>query len=216
MIYEWLSNYSGALRALSNTGYFLLWGVFLQLMYLMFRRKRLTRLLINRGKSKDMEALCIISNMSAEPIFVEYIIAELETSQGSIVLDVTDQDREYSEEEEDSESEQNNARYGPLESSGFLHIGSFAKLVERLAQAGEIDMQAGRPRGDVKLQGLILRVIGVHGPEDNPVGAERRFAFVDTPSGYTLAPQLGDTKQLASRKQRRQLKRIAEFYSARN
>jgi len=107
------------------------WFTHAQLLYLGFRRQRSPRLIINRGRNKDINALCLISNMSAESVFIEYIIAELETSASTITMDVTDFELEYLEsgDSSDGQSDQaagnqrplnasENTRQGPIQPGG--------------------------------------------------------------------------------------------------
>ena len=68
----------------------LIWAVYAQLLYAGFRRQRQPSLMLNRGHGHGLEALCVVGNMSAEGIFVQYVIAELETGRGTIRMDVTD------------------------------------------------------------------------------------------------------------------------------
>ncbi|MEC9482530.1 MAG: hypothetical protein UMU75_04280 [Halomonas sp.] len=213
---DWLSQHAGTLKFLANAAYFFIWVLFLQLMYVMYRRARRPRLLINRSKNEGANALCLISNMSPETVFVEYIVAELETSRGCIRLDVTHLQRAYVEaitDMDDLRSDQE-PRYGPLASGDFLHIGSFADLIVSLACAAGIEMRGYHPAGDERLQALTIRLIGIHGPEDKLIGAERRFELTKSELGYALVPCTGDTRQLWSRLHRHRLVRLARTFSS--
>ncbi|GHB06083.1 hypothetical protein [Modicisalibacter luteus] len=219
---DWISQHSKVLSVFTNFGTLLIWLVYAQLLYLGFRRQRRPRLIINRGRQKDIDALCIISNMSAEAIFIEYIIAELKTSKGTIIMDVTDFEQEYSDDDEPADEEGNrerrtlapvnvsdNTRQGPLESGGFLHIGTFDDLVKRLAREGGIEMNGHRPKdSDLQFKYLTIRLIGVYGSEDMPVGSERSFDLIDNEHYCSLAPTTWDTKRLASFRQRRKLRKM--------
>ncbi len=231
-MFNWLSQHSQALNAFAGLGTLIIWLVYAQLLYLGFRRQRRPRLIINRGKKKDIEALCIISNMSAESIFVEYIIAELETSEGTITMDVTDFEQEYNEgDEKDASGEEasreprrtlgtgpvnENTRQGPLESGGFLHIGAFDELIRRLAKDEGIEMQGYRPKGDLQFHRLTIRLIAIYGPEDMPVGAERSFNLMDNGKTCALTPTTWDTKRLASLWQRHKLRQTLKDFNSTN
>lgn len=218
MIPEWLSQHAGVLRFFSGAGYTLLWLLFLQLMYLKFRSKRRPRLLINLDKKKGLDSLCIISNMGAEPVYIEYIVAELETSQGILIQDVTALDQAYdgSAAEGEPGSLTQITRQGPLASGHFLHIGSFGKLAVRLARANGLDMHGHRPCDAWQIHSLTLRLIVTHGPESQLVGAERRFDLVDNGKDYLPIPQARGAKQLTSRSQRRQLQKLARLFAERD
>lgn len=218
MIPEWLSQHAGVLRFFSGAGHTLIWLLFLQLMYLKFRSKRRPRLLINLDKKKGLDSLCIISNMGAEPIYIEYIVAELETSQGTLIQDVTalDQGCDGNAAEDAPGSLRQATRQGPLASGHFLHIGSFGELAVRLARANGIDMHGYRPCGAWQFYSLTIRLIVTHGPESQLVGAERRFDLVDNGQGCTPIPQARGAKQLSSRSQRRQLQTLAKLLAKRD
>jgi len=216
---DWLSQHHDSLTALTSIGTLLIWLVYAQLLYKGYRRQRRPRLIINRGKQKDLNALCIISNMSAEPVFIEYIVAELETSRGSIVMDVTDFERgsedddtrasqgsDHKEPEQIPELVRDNTRQGPLQPGDFLHIGTFHTIVRRIARNANITMEGVRPSGDVEFERLTIQLIGIYGPEDLPMGAERSFRLYADGDQCELAPETWDTKHKNSRRQRHKLR----------
>ncbi|HET8791987.1 MAG TPA: hypothetical protein VFM75_12330 [Modicisalibacter sp.] len=232
---DWISQHKEVLSVLIGIGTLIIWLVYAQLLYLGFRRQRRPRIIINRGKRKDIDALCIISNMSAESVFIEYIIAELETSHGTIVMDVTDYEQTYEEGDEKGKEDagetagdykqrrtlthgrvDENTRQGPLESGGFLHIGSFSDVIKRLARDEGIEMVGHRPTGDLEFHSLTIRLITIYGPEDMPVGAERSFNLESDDHSYALIPASWDTKRLASMNQRRRLKKMVHRFNETN
>ncbi|WP_104201646.1 hypothetical protein [Billgrantia saliphila] len=224
-MFEWLSQHVDPITVLTNIGTLLIWLVYAQLLYLGFRRQRRPRLLINRGRKSGIDALCIISNMSAEPIFLQHIIAELRTSRGVITVDVTDRKDTYDEQAEGEARQRQGAtqrpdhapivkdgsHQGPLEPGGFVHIDSFGELTLRLAHEGGIEMQALRPVGDVVFHSITVRLICIYGSEDLPIGAERRFDYIEHEPSHGLVPATWDTKRLASRRQRRWLCRQVDL-----
>ncbi len=225
-MYRWIAEHHQVLSVGASFGSLLVWLVYAQLLYLGFRRQRSPRLIINRGRNKDINALCLISNMSAESVFIEYIIAELETSDGTIAMDVTDFEQEYNEGDEDDEQRTRpsqtqlslnateNTRQGPIEPGGFIHIGTFCELVQRLARDEGIQMAGDVPQGTLEFHRLTLRLIGIYGPEHMPVGAERSFDLRVSGNQFGLRPESWDTKQLASIRQRWKLRKTVEKLNA--
>jgi len=100
---DWLAQHQKILPVVASFSPLVIWIVYAPPLYLGFRRQRSPRLIINRGRNKDINALCLISNMSAEYVFVQYIIAELHTSQGTITMDVTDFEQAYNKGDENPE-----------------------------------------------------------------------------------------------------------------
>ncbi|SHM22631.1 hypothetical protein SAMN05878437_1858 [Vreelandella subglaciescola] len=210
----------------TNFGTLIIWLVYAQLLYSGFRRQRSPKLIINRGSKKDINALCIISNMSAEAIFISYVFAEIETNQGTIELDVTDLEH-ISSEDNNSENDSDpnvhgdpigklsdNTRQGPLASGGYLHIGSFNSLICRIGKEEGLDMDGHIPRGSLEFISISILLVAIYGPEKMPVGAERRFRLNNKNSKYSLTPEDWDTKLLTSRRQRIKLNdRVNRFDS---
>ncbi|PMR75366.1 hypothetical protein [Billgrantia endophytica] len=216
-MFEWLSRYDAEITVLTNVGTLVIWLVYAQLLYFSFRRQRRPRLIINRGKKKDIHALCIISNMSAEPIFIQHIIAELKTSDGSIIMDVTDRQEAYDEDDAPSRSTptlKDSTYQGPLNPGSFVHIDSFSDLIQRLACEKGIELEGIRPKGEATLHSLTVRLICIYGSEDHPVGAERCFDIHDQEGECGLVPSTWDTRRLASRWQRYKLRKYIRQLSA--
>lgn len=228
---NWISQHHDLLSLVISFGTLLIWLIYAQLLYLGFRRQRRPRLIINRGKKKDINALCIISNMSVESIFIEYIIATLDTSRGQIVMDVTDFEQQYSDDDDlDNNEEENrkarrvlndsrvneNTRQGPLGSGDFLHIGTFYDLIVRMTRDEGIEMGNHRPKGGLTLDRLTIRLVGIYGPEDMPIGAERSFDLEDNGDFCSLTPSSWDTKRMASMRQRRELRKQIQRFNSTN
>lgn len=226
---DWISQHHNLLSIITNFGTLLIWLVYAQLLYLGFTRQRRPRLIINRGKKQDLNALCIISNMSAEPVFLEYIIATLETSRGQIAMDITDFEQQYNEgEHPESTEEENreahralndswvneNTRQGPLGPGEFVHIGTFYELMRRMTNNEGIEMENRLTEGDWTLDRLTIRLISTYGPEDMPVGAERSFELKDNGDSCTLTPSTWDTKRMTSMRQRRELRKQIQHFNA--
>lgn len=209
---NWISQNAQSLNFFANVGTLIIWLVYAQLLYLGFRRQRHVHMIINRGWRKDINALCIISNMSKEPVYIEYIIAELETSEGTLTLDITDLDQEYNEGDEESEQQKpislnDSTRQGPLHSGDFLHIGSFSNVVKRLASQGKIEMEEHRPTGNLEFLSLKIELICMYGPENSPFSAQRSYDLRKQEPYGTLVPLSWDTKQSVSLFQRHRLKK---------
>lgn len=87
---DWIAANTDVLGLLISLCTLLIWAIYAQLLYAGFRRQRQPSLMLNRGHGHGLDALCVVGNMSAEGIFVQYVIAELETARGTIHMDITD------------------------------------------------------------------------------------------------------------------------------
>ena len=208
---DWISQHQKVLSVLISFGTLLIWLVYAQLLYLSYRRQRRPRIVINRGKHRNVNALCLISNMSAESVFVEHIVAVLETDRGVLRADVTELEQDYEQGDENREqgrapdSLRDSTRQGPLAPGEFLHIGAFDGVIERVSRS----LEGGDAR-QVRPQALTIQVVAIYGSDDLPIGVERRFLIRDTRQGHLLVPDTWDSKRLASRRQRRRLRDLME------
>lgn len=218
---SWIEENQAVLGVCISFATLLVWLIYAQLLFSGFRRQRSPRVIINRGKQKDMNALCIISNMSKEAIYVEYIIAVLETSHGTVTMDVTDFERAYKEEQKDEDGNQQsvsvtpkgvheNTRQGPLLSGDFMHIGTFNALVRRLARQAGIPMRGYCPEGSIKLQCVTVQVIALYGPDSRPISASRGFNINSDEKVGTLTPASWQTRQGVSFLHRHRLCKLVD------
>lgn len=198
-MFGWLSQHSQILSIFTTVGSIIVWLGFSQFLYTEMRRRRHPRLLINGGKRKDTDALCVISNMSDEPVLVDYLIAELETSKGSITREISG-----------SVVSLSNSQQGPLGANDFFHIGTFAQIIRYLADDAGIKMQGHHPEGDIQFRSLTVRLIGINGPESLPVAAERCFRLKRKEDYCALGPASPDTRQFINRWQRHRVRKWIE------
>lgn len=210
---EWLSEHSKAITAITSILTLLVWFFYAQILYRNFARTRRPRIIINRGHGNDLASLCLISNMSSEPIFLEHIIVTLHTSKGSLTNDMIDfeadhrQDRADSEDSSEAESEERRqgmqSSQGPMLSGSYSHAGTFETILKRLCSVHGVKLERNRPTDDTVFHFLDIRVVAIYGSEDHPIGAERRFRLhMKEGDACTLVPVSLDTKRYANRLQR--------------
>lgn len=203
---DWVSQNSSAITALTSLCTLLVWLFYAQLLYLNFKRQRQPKIIINRGFGRTMQARCVISNMSPEPIFIEHIIAILHTDQGAISRDLIDFEESTAKEGEVSRLIET-TRQGPMLSGSYNHIGTFRDIIDRVLRFHGLPSEDFRATDGRTLQAIELRVIAVYGSEDSPVGASRTFALTMSSEGKVLVPTRLDTRRYASRPKRRVVRR---------
>lgn len=210
---EWLSEHSKAITAITSILTLFVWFFYAQILYRNFARTRRPRIIINRGHGNDLTSLCLISNMSSEPIFLEHIIVTLHTSKGSLTNDMIDfeadhrQDKADSEDSSEAEHEERRqgmqSSQGPMLSGSYSHVGTFEAILKRLCSVHGVKLERNRPTDDTVFHFLDIRVVAIYGSEDHPIGAERRFRLhMKEGEACTLVPVSLDTKRYANRLQR--------------
>ncbi|MCK9797065.1 hypothetical protein M1B34_04735 [Pseudomonas sp. MAFF 302030] len=205
---EWLREYKDPLTLLVSVGTLVVWILYAQLLLNNYQRQRRPRIIINRGAGKGIGSLCLISNMSAEPIFINQIVLRLNTSQGPLCCDVTDIREESKGEIEQDLILHKATRQGPLRTGDFTHIGTFATLIQRLALLHDIPMQGHLPDAAWRFLDLEIRVIAFYGSDKHAIGARRTFNLGEAAEGgCQLFAQSRESQQYNSRWQRRQVRR---------
>lgn len=210
---QWLSAHSQAITAITSLLTLLVWFFYAQILYRNFARTRRPRVIINRGHGSDLSALCLISNMSSEPIFLGHVIATLHTSRGALTKDMVDFEASHRQDDAGAagstgsgagtRAEQVGSSQGPMLSGSYSHIGTFDTILHRLCSAHGVALEGNGPHHDTVFHFLDIRVVAIYGSEDHPIGAERRFRLqMKDDQGCILSPVSLDTKRYANRLQR--------------
>ncbi|MCQ4311943.1 hypothetical protein NAV33_08585 [Pseudomonas stutzeri] len=205
---EWLTSNHQLISLIISSSTLLVWVFYAQLLLLNFRRQRKPSLIINRGAGKGLGSLCLISNMSAEPMFINQLVVSIETSQGPLEVDVTDIRQSMEGDVSPDLIIHQTTHQGPLRSGEFTHIGTFQNMLRRVAELHGIKLEGHRPVGDWQFHSLEIRAVAFYGPERHPLGVLRRFRLRDLGEAEcTLVPESPFTHQLTSRRDRRRVRR---------
>lgn len=201
---EWIRDYRDVLSVLLNLGMLLVWLVYLQIFIAGFLRKRRPKLLIAEGAGSDLNARCLISNMSEDAMYIANIIASVrgpKDSRSSSVIDIRAVPDETSRRDPKQKTNQ-----GPLEAGGYMDAGSFQDFVDRALTRGE-DISSLMQRGVCVLE---VTVVAIYASEELPAAAMRHFSLVPSKGRVHLRPQSFDTRQIRSRRERKRLRRELE------
>ncbi len=203
---EWLKDNHQLVTLVISASTLLDWVFYAQLLLLNFRRQRKPSLIINRGAGKGLSSLCLITNMSAEPMFINQLIVSIETSKGPLELDVTDIRQSIDDETAASPdlAIYQTTHQGPLRSGDYIHVGTFLGMLQSVALRHGIELDGHRPAGDWQFHSLEIRAVAFYGPERHPIGVLRRFKLADRGEpDCALVPESPFTRQLLSRRHRR-------------
>ena len=206
-MWNWLSQYTAVLSLGVSIAMLIVWVVYLQLLLNGYRRQRSSSILISRGAGHGIRSRCLITSMSAEPLYITSIIATLETDAKSYEYALTD----LRDLPEDLGSDpRSSMRQGSLSTGDYLDIGHFDDLVSQLVETDPelSDLSSWTD----SVTGLNLTVVALYGPDLLPVGASRRFSFVENgEESLRIRPNSLTTRQLRSRRQgRRLMRKLAE------
>jgi len=205
---DWLMNNQQLISLLISLSTLLVWMFYAHLLLRNFRRQRQPSLLINRGAGKGLGSLCLISNMSAEPMFINQLVVCIETSRGTLSVDITDIRQSMDDDVPPDLAIHQTTHQGPLSSGDFIHVGTFQGMVRRVAELNGIELQGHQPVGDWQFHSIEIRAVAFYGPERHPLGVLRRFKLGDLADPECrLAPESPFTHQLTSWRERRRVRR---------
>lgn len=197
--WNWLGDNSSALQVVINLGLLAVWAFYLDLFVRSHRRARKCRILIALGGRDDLQARCLISNMSTYPVYISKVIVTVIRNAERRSRAVTD--RRGIGEDPPPDPEQQ-TRQGPLLAGQWRDIGSLVDLLDAAGGGDEIREASRRSRP----WNLELTVVAIYGAEDLPFGAKRCFRVTDG-HAEQVRPTTEDTQQMRSRYQRRSLHR---------
>lgn len=186
----------------------MVWFVYAHLLYAQYSRRLRPNLLIDYVMRNDIDAVCMVINMSEQPINVECVLLAIDCGDEPMVIRPVSTMAEGTEKHgEDAELQM----YGPLTSGDQRVLGRFRSL---LRTAGALVGQDGRqwiPSGGRQrpVERFEIRVVARYSAEREVFGVQRSFSWVPTPRGHRILPQIA-TDHLVSRKQRAEARQWLE------
>lgn len=203
---NWIETQSATLNVFINLAMLAVWFVYLHLILMAYLRQRRPRILINRGAGVGLNAHCLVSNMSQEPIYLQSILAVLKTEERSWMMAVTDVEGLESSESRPSGTAATNQ--GPLCQGDYMDIGTLGHLVRRTRQTTDLPNRDDYPAEVFKSFELI--VVASHSSDALSIGAKRTFRFDPAPDGDCIYPATVETQQISSPWERRRVHKLLE------
>jgi hypothetical protein len=198
---EWIDQNAELLSLVVSAGMLAVWLIYLHVFLVSYKRQTRSKIVINRGAGVDLDARCLISNMSSDAIYVESIVASVEADDCDWRRTVTD--IEVRGDGEIPADPKRLTHQGPLGPGEYMDIGSYRELIERVVDGrGRLEMVLEEMTGPVIAQ---IQVVADYASEDLLVGARRRFELNSQERRWLLKPQDGGTEQIRSRRERRSL-----------
>lgn len=199
---EWITEHRELISLFINIGMLVVWITYLQVFLAGFRRQRKATILVTVGQGSGLDAHCLVTNMSAEPIYIHALVATLEGPDGAMTCPITELDGE--EWAEPSELRLW-TRQGPLESGHIRDMGTMQTIIDHVCKAQQSAQGPALPVGEARA--LEIQVVAVYGSEDLPVAAKRRFDIVHGNGTPAVRPLSYGARQIRSRRERKRLAR---------
>jgi len=192
---EFIESHHQSINVFINAAMLLVWAFYFQMLFNSHRRGMRAKLLINRSAGHDLGAQCVISNMSAEAVYLEAVVMFLRLEETIHECSLTDLENLTRAPEGDART---HWFQGPLKPGEFITLGSFENLIQTCAEHDSFDVSA--------LKEFDFLVVATYGPDSAPVGAQRTFR-IDRQSTGGFRWRAGHTQQLRSFWRRRGLQR---------
>jgi hypothetical protein len=200
-VLDWLNGNSGAVNVVMNALMVLIWLVYLQLFLASYLRKRRPCILISRGAGHGLDGRCLIGNLSADPIYVQTLIARLVDADGERAAAFTDMGRL---EADDDAPVSKLTKQGPLEPGAYMNAGRFSDILRRVCGGDDPERLRGRRGRPPRLE---IVVAAVHGSDDMIIGAYRRYHLERVRGQTVLTPPRLQATQVRGRVARWRMRR---------
>ncbi len=201
----WIAEHSELINLLINIGMLVVWVAYLQVFLAGYKRHRKAKILINPGGGKGLEARCLVTNMSAEPIYIHALLARLDGPSGTMTFPVTEPDKaEHWQAPSDLKLW---TRQGPLEKGKVRDMGAMQLIFDHIRSES---LSVSGVRLVESARQVELQVLAVYGSEDVMVAARRRFRIERHQDAVELHPLTLAAEQVTSRRERRRIVQILE------
>lgn len=203
---QWLSENSSAINAITGIATLFVWLFYAHLLYANFARQTRPKLIINRSSGKNLDSRCLISNMSAEAIYMTSVIGVVGVDKKTYVADITDSVKTVME---DDESDGSSTFQGPISSGGYYLFSSFRNLIDFVLDH-DVKEQTESAIACDQVDYIEIRVVAIYGSENKPVGVYRQFMLGKNGDEIPLTPKTFNTVRLSRRRNQRLIKQWME------
>ncbi|MES1950270.1 hypothetical protein S4A8_05403 [Salinisphaera sp. S4-8] len=207
-MWQWINDNAQALSFFASLGTLAVWLFYAHLLYSGFRRQRKARILINQGWGQQVDSVCLISNMSQEPVYIHSITMTIRAHDNEYTEAITDFDEAQPRDSENHPREV--TRQGPLQVGEQMNLGTFRSLLRQTAKRHK-DLRAdeNQPLRSLSVHNFKVTVIASYGPEGGVIGAQRKF-LVRGDDNQLMRPVAIATKRMTKRNARQRLQQWLE------
>ena len=202
---DWIREHSDLLNLATNATMVVIWLVYLQVFLAGFRRQTQPKIVINRAAGSGLDAACFVSNMSSDSIYLESVLTTVRAGDQSWDQCVTD--LEVFDESQRATDPRQMTHQGPLHPGGYMSIGSFQSLIERV-----IRTRRGPDTGDIlddaQAVEIEIMIIADHSSDDLLIGAKRRFKVERDGERVSVEALSPHTEQIRSRRERKAIQEL--------
>ncbi|GAB3670902.1 hypothetical protein [Salinisphaera aquimarina] len=204
-MWQWINQNAQALSFLASVATLGVWLFYAHLLFASFRRQRKARILINQGWGQQVDSVCLISNMSQEPIYIHSILMTIRTHSDESEYTESITDFDSAQPSDSHDRPQNITRQGPLNAGEQINLGTFRTLIRQTAKRHKnLNADEKKPIRSLEIKNFKITVIASYGPEGGVIGAQRKF-IVRGEDNELMRPVATTTKRMAKRSARGRL-----------
>ncbi|MBR0557067.1 hypothetical protein J5J10_15370 [Ciceribacter sp. L1K23] len=196
---DWISTWSEPLNVGINLGMLVVWLVYLHVFVKTFRRSTRPRIIIARAVGRGLDSSCFVSNMSAESLYIENVIATVDMPHVKGVAPILDVAGRRADDH--ASDQRQRTHQGPLLSGEYISIGSFREIIERACSQS---LPPGGLQPGIRVDVLV---VADYASEELLIGASRTFRVSDEGGTQTVSPCEPRTVQITGRRERKELSR---------
>lgn len=203
-----LQQNASLISAAASVGTLCIWAIYLHIFVGGHLRQIKPILIINRGEGRTLDARCLITNMSREPVHIQSVVATLMTEDTSYVAYLTDaEDIRLSGETGDWKRM---TRQGPLQTGTMVDMGTFRCVLDYAAKVCCEEPVFAGSNLSRSTTGIEITILGVYGSEELLVGASRCFELDRSKAEMELRAVTALTRQITGKRERRRLLKAVE------
>ncbi len=195
---DWVQNNAAGLNVLLNVAMLLVWGAYLQLIWMSFQRANRAVLHISRAAEDGRDARCIVSNMGSDAVYILAMQVRLTCGNRQMAASVTDK---VERTPVDSEDFRDQTLQGPLAGGEAVDVGSFRTIIQR----AEHKLGAGVELEDCSE--VEVSVIVAAQQAHKLMGGYKRYRIEGEAGALSFHSEDILTRQIRSRRHRRELER---------
>ncbi|MEB2846708.1 hypothetical protein [Endobacterium cereale] len=202
---ETLLKIAPIISAAASIGTLCIWAVYLQIFVGGHRRQIKPMLVINHGEGRALNAHCLVTNMSKEPVHIQSVVAKVLADGKTHTAYITD--AEDIRRSGVATGWQRMTRQGPLQPGTMVDMGTFDCILEyaestAIENGGELHRKL-----DEQAEAIEIIILGIYGSEDLLIGASRKFDVAKAANGAGLRASEALTRQITRRQERKKLLR---------
>lgn len=189
--------------AVASIGTLFIWGIYLHIFLSGHMRQIKPMLVLNRSEGRTLDAHCLVTNMSREPVHVQSVVATLRTANDTHSAHITD--AEDIRTSGTTTGWQRMTRQGPLSSGTMVDMGTFACILDYATQSCSDDQHFLGSKLEAQAITLEITILGIYSTEDLLIGASRIFEFDHTKTPVELRATTALTRQITKKSERKRL-----------